>query len=76
MRVRCMMYKAVTQSVLLYGSEIWVVTEYMIQVLGGFHHQVTRHITGMTATCGACGEWEYPLVVAAMEASGLHPIGE
>ena len=28
----------------------------------------------MTATRGAVGEWEYPPVVAAMDAVGLHPI--
>ena len=30
----------------------------------------------MTVTHGAGGEWEYPMVVAAMDAAGLHPIGE
>ena len=31
---------------------------------------------GMTATCGACREWEYPLVVVVMEAIGIHTIKE
>ena len=30
----------------------------------------------MTATFEACGKWEYPAVVAAMEAAGLHSIRE
>ena len=34
------LYKAVVQSVLLYGSEIWVVKGYIIKVLEGFPHQV------------------------------------
>ena len=29
---------------------------------------------GMTATCGAGGEWEYTPVVATLEAAGIQPI--
>ena len=61
-RYRGVMYKAVAQSVLLYGSEIWVVTRDMLKVLMTFHHRAARRITGMTAKCGAGGEWDYPLV--------------
>ena len=73
-RARGMMYKSVARSVLLYGSESWVVTGEMLTVPEGFHHRAARRITGMTATRGAGGEWEYPPVAAAMEATGLHPI--
>ena len=69
------MYKAVAQSVLLYGSEIWVVTGDMLKVLAGFHHQAAQRITGMTEKRGAGGDWEYPAVVEAMESAGLHLIG-
>ena len=48
----------------------------MLNILEGFHHQSARRITGMTATCGVGREWEYPLVAAAMEAAGIHPIRE
>ena len=48
----------------------------MLNVLEGFHHRAARHITGMIATHGADREWEYPLVVAALESAGLHPIME
>ena len=30
----------------------------------------------MTETCRAGKEWEYPPVVVALEAAGLHPIRE
>ena len=56
-----MIYKAVAQLVLLYGSEIWV-----LKILEGFHHREDRQITGMTATHGAGEECEYPLVVAEL----------
>ena len=55
------MCKAVAQSVLLNGREIWVVTGEMLKVL--------------TEKRGAGGEWEYPSVEEAMEAAGIHPIG-
>ena len=35
MQARGLIYKAVTQSVLLYGSEIWVVTREMRNFLSG-----------------------------------------
>ena len=73
-RARGAMYKALDQSVLLYGSESWVVTGD-IMVLTAFHHRAARRITGMTAKRGAGGEWEYPAVEEAMDSAGLHPIG-
>ena len=48
-RARVMMYRAVFQMVLIYGSESWVVTDVMLKVLEGFHHRVARWIEGMSA---------------------------
>ena len=33
-----MIYKAVFQTVLLYGTNSWVVVKAMLKVLEGFHH--------------------------------------
>ena len=33
-----MMYKAVVQSVLMYGSEVWLVMGAFLEVLEVFHH--------------------------------------
>ena len=66
MRSQGEMYKAVAESVLLYGSKSWVVTGDMLKVLEGFHHQTAWRITEMTAKRGAGGEWKYFLVVEAM----------
>ena len=38
-QARGMMYKAVANLVLLYGSGIWVVTGEMLKVLEGIHHR-------------------------------------
>ena len=39
---RGMMYKSLAQSVLLYGSDIWVVTGDMLKVLEVFRHRLAR----------------------------------
>ena len=52
-----MMYKAMTQSVMLCGIKSWVMMGEMLKVLEGFNHQSDRRITGMTETCVADGEW-------------------
>ena len=51
-----MMYKAVDQSVILYGSAIWVVTGAMLMALEGFRHREAKRITGMTAKLGEGGK--------------------
>ena len=75
MQARGEIYKVAEQLVLLYGSKIWVVTGEILKVLEGFQHRAARRITGMSDKRGAGGEWEYPLVVEAMEAAGIQPIG-
>ena len=69
-----MMYKAAVQTVLIYGSEIWVVIDAMLKVLEGFHHQVTWRIAGMEAWQVGEGGWEWLLVVEALEATGMCPM--
>ena len=49
------LYKAVAQLVLLYGSDSWVVMGDILKVIEEFHHQVARSITGMTAWCAISG---------------------
>ena len=52
-----MMYNAVSREVLLYGSEIWVVTDEIMTVLEVFHHMIYRWIMGMKSRKGDSGEW-------------------
>ena len=73
---RGIMYKAVAQSVLLYDRESWVGLGEMLKVMEGFHHWAARHILRMTVTRGEGGELKYSPVVAAKEATGIHPIME
>ena len=50
-------FKAVEQQVILYGSEILVLTVAIQKVVEGFQHWECRHITGITPTGGAGREW-------------------
>ena len=52
-----MVYKAVAQLVLLFGSKIWVVTGEMLKVLEGFCHRAAQYITRMMEKRRAGGEW-------------------
>ena len=47
LQARVVMYKAVVQSVLLYGSKSWLVKGAMLKVLEGLHNQVVIIIMGM-----------------------------
>ena len=64
-------YKAVAQTVPIYGRKSLVVTGAMLKVLEDFHHWAARCITGMTSQRAEEGEWEYPQVADYMEAAGL-----
>ena len=59
-RARGMMYEVVAQSLLLYGSESWVVMGSILKLLERFQHWAPRRIIGMTATSRAGGERKYP----------------
>ena len=50
-------YLAVVQSVLLYGSETWVVTPCIGRLLGRFHHRVAHNLTYRQNWRGREGVW-------------------
>jgi hypothetical protein len=45
-RISALFYKATVQTVLLYGSETWVITDEILQLLTSFHHSIARRLTG------------------------------
>ena len=76
-RVSGFFYKAVVQSVLLYGSDTWTLTEAMFGQLEAFHHGVARQLTGTRARfCRATSEWSAPPIEGVLEQAGLLPIRE
>ena len=62
-------YIAVTQQVLLFGAETWVLTKRMEAALDAFQGRVARRLTGRMPRRGRDGEWLYlPLAGATKEA--------
>ena len=48
------------QSVIMYGSETWVLTPLTKRVLGRFHHRMAHRLTGRKPRKGRDGVWVYP----------------
>jgi hypothetical protein len=71
-----MFYKAIVQSVLLYGVETWVLTASMRKTLAGFHHRVGQSLSGLRPFRRLNETWEYPPVADALEACGLRTMDE
>ena len=68
-------FKAVTQAVLLFGAETWVLTPSMYQALSSFQHRVARRITGRHPRRQGGGSWEYPSFEEALVEEGFEGIG-
>ena len=64
-------FKSVVQLVLLFGTETYVVTPHMIQVLGGFQDQVARKLTGWILRRQADGKWDYTSTAVARAEAGF-----
>ena len=77
-RVCGMFYKAVVQSVLLYGSETWVVSGKALRVLEGFHirsayRMAREHVPRRDPQTSV---WTYPESEAVLAECGLETISE
>jgi hypothetical protein len=76
-RVSAMFFKAVIQTVLLYGSETWVLTPRMLSKLEGCHQQIARRLMGRAPVyLRREGQWQYSPIGDAMEEAGLFSIEE
>jgi hypothetical protein len=76
-RVSAMFYKAVVQSVLLYGSETWVLSKTVMARLEGFHIRAAykmakRHVPRR----GPDRQWTYPKLEDVLEECGMYTIEE
>ena len=50
-------YKAIVQSILLFGAETWVVSEKNMRKLRSFHRRCARIIVNRHITCKSDGTW-------------------
>ena len=60
-----------TQAVLLFGAETWVVTPLMGKDLGGLQTQVEIFLTGRILRRTTYGTWRYNSAATAREAAGF-----
>ena len=68
-------YKAIVQSVLLYGSETWVLSPAVMARLEGFHiHAAYRIAKEHTPRRGMNRQWIYPPSNKVLEECGMHMI--
>ena len=51
-------YKAVAQSVLLFGAETWVLTQRTEKALDSFQYRVVRRLTGKQPRRKMDGNWD------------------
>ena len=69
-------YKAILLSVLLYGSESWVLSQSMLRNLESFHRRCARYITGRHIRENADGTWTCPDSKTTLSMAGLLPIDQ
>ena len=64
-------YTAVTQQVLLFGAETWVLTQRMESALDAFKGRFARRLTGRQPRRGRDGKWFYPSLAGALKEAGV-----
>jgi Reverse transcriptase (RNA-dependent DNA polymerase) len=69
-------YKAIVQSVLLYGSESWVLSQEMERKLQSFHHRCARYIAREHIQQDEQGNWTAPPSASVLEKTGLCTVQE
>ena len=67
-------YVTIVQSIFIFGLETYIVTPYIRNMFGGFHHRVARRLSGNFPRRQAHGTGEYPHLGGEMRAAGLEDI--
>ena len=67
-------YVALVQAVLMFGSEMWVLTPRLEKYLEGFHHQLVQRMAGMVPKRRQDGAWVYTPIGTTLEMVGLEEI--
>jgi hypothetical protein len=76
-RISALFYKATIQTVLLYGSETWVITKEILQLLTSFHHGIACRLTGRyPRPIPDMDEWEHPSIQETLQIAGLFTMDE
>ena len=75
-KVMAAFYKTIVQSVLLYGSESWVLTRQLEGRLESFHRRCARFVVGEHIHQNKDGSWTYPSSKRVLRKAGLLSIKE
>ena len=68
-------YVSVVRAVLMFGSEIWILTPRLETALKGFHYRAARRMAGMGPKHHPDGTWLYPPIGAELAMVVLEEIG-
>ena len=68
-------YVTVVLSVLLFGSETWVVTPHILRAVGSLHNRAAHWISGRMPQRLWNGGWDYPPIGKALTDAFLEMIG-
>ncbi len=69
-----MFYKATAQTMLLYGSETWILSPSSVKRLEGFHIRAAWQMMGNRPKQNEDGLWTYPCLADVLEAASLKTI--
>ena len=67
-------FKAVSQAVLLFGAEMWVLTPRMERALDSLQHRVAQRLARRQPRRRGGGSWAYPSLEEAMGEAGFEGI--
>ena len=69
------LFKALVQTMLLFGAETWVLTPRMERALSNFQHRFSQRLSVRHLRRQKGGSWYYPLLEAEMSEGGFEDIG-
>jgi hypothetical protein len=76
-RISALFNKATVQTVLLYGTETWVITNDILQLLSSFHHSIARRLTNRhPRPIANTNEWTHPSIQETLQLAGLFKLKE
>jgi hypothetical protein len=77
-RISALFYKATILTILLFGSETWVINNEILQLLTSFHHSIARRLTGRhpRPVPETDEEWIHPSIQEMLPIAGLFTVDD